>query len=274
MISICFKSNNREKLNFIENQITSCKIPNIYYYQKKFSKYNNLIIHYLGKKESDFYNALSNIFFNYLKKYVENSQIDSILKYEYFYFNQTEKNIIQKKCTNELNTNESKSIVHNILYKNLKEYFSTHKKAHLNGFIYFRLYEYKSLLEKILNNCINNYIIEKEYYDYIELLKKYINTQLSQSEELHLLYSKDLKILLDAEKNIISNSENHQIYLSDITFSSNDFILNALLSYLPKKIIIHQSTSDDNFLKFLKIIFENRYEICNKCETCKKRIIH
>lgn len=274
MISICFKSNNTKKLNFIENQIASCKIPNIYYSQKKFSKYNNLIIHYLGKKESNFYNALSDIFYDYIKNYVENSQIDSILKYEYFYFNQTEKNIILKKCTDELNTDESKSIIHNILYKNLKDYFSTHKKANLNGFIYFRLYEYKSLLEKILNKSINNYIIEKEYYDYIELLKKYINTQLSQSEKLHLIYSKDLKILLDSEKNIISNSENHQIYLSDISFSSNDFILNALLSYLPKKIIIHQSTSDDNFLKFLKIIFENRYEICNKCETCKKRIIH
>ena len=59
-------------------------------------------------------------------------------------------------------------------------------------------------------------------------------------------------------------------YLSDISFSSNDYALNALLNLTPKKLIIHvMDGTSDEFINTLKLIFENRYEVCNSCELCK-----
>ena len=76
------------------------------------------------------------------------------------------------------------------------------------------------------------------------------------------------KLLLDENKNIISNIDNSQVYLSDISFSSNDFILNTLLTSLPKNLCIHLNTEEDNFIKFLKLIFNGRYSLCNHCNIC------
>ena len=91
--------------------------------------------------------------------------------------------------------------------------------------------------------------------------------QIPQSESVHLVYSTEKKVLLDDSKNVIANTSNPQIYLSDISFSSNDFILNSLLSLLPKKLYIHLNSEEDNFIKFIKLIFKDKFIICEDSQT-------
>ena len=88
---------------------------------------------------------------------------------------------------------------------------------------------------------------------------------------MHLIYKSSESILLDENKNIILNSEDisQAKYLSDITFSSNDYTLNSLLNLLPKKIYIHLiDNSIDEFINTLQLIFENRISICLNCDIC------
>lgn len=79
-------------------------------------------------------------------------------------------------------------------------------------------------------------------------------------------------VLLDNEKNIIPVEDEifKAKYLSDISFSSNDYALNTLLNLTPKKLIIHliDNEPEDEFINTLKLIFENRYEICTDCNIC------
>ena len=77
--------------------------------------------------------------------------------------------------------------------------------------------------------------------------------------------------MLDEQKNIVSVSENiyNAQYLSDITFSSNDFALNTLLSLLPNKIEIHLISEEDEFINTIKLIFEDRVSLCTDCNICK-----
>ena len=59
-------------------------------------------------------------------------------------------------------------------------------------------------------------------------------------------------------------------YLSDISFSSNDYALNGLLTLLPKKIYIHLIDNIvDEFIHTLGLIFEDRVEICTDCSICR-----
>ena len=66
-----------------------------------------------------------------------------------------------------------------------------------------------------------------------------------------------------------NNEINQYKYLSDITFSSKDYCLNALLNLLPKKIIVHEIIEEDEFIETLKLIFQNRLMICKECNICK-----
>ena len=59
-------------------------------------------------------------------------------------------------------------------------------------------------------------------------------------------------------------------YLSDISFSSNDYALNSLLTLLPKKIYIHLIDNViDEFIHTLGLIFEDRAQICTDCNICR-----
>ena len=86
----------------------------------------------------------------------------------------------------------------------------------------------------------------------------------------HLIYKNHDSILLDSSKKLIKFNDDliNKKYLSDISFSSNDFALNTLLTLLPKKLYIHLIDEEDDFINTLKLIFDSRVFICTDCNLC------
>lgn len=151
------------------------------------------------------------------------------------------------------------------------KYLINHNKIYLTGFINFRLTKYIDVLGNVVDDAVNSFIIEKEYKEFVSLLKVYINSQNSKTGIVHIIYSSNFTILLDDDKNIIENSNNllNTKFLSDISFSTNDYTLNTLLELLPKKIYIHViDNMIDEFIKTLTLIFEKRVLICSECSIC------
>ena len=129
-----------------------------------------------------------------------------------------------------------------------------------------------SILEDVVDEAVNAFVIEKEYFEFVSLLKMYINSQSTNCELVHLVYNNENSVLLDENKKVINISDNifKAKYLSDISFSSNDYALNSLLTLLPKKIYVHLiDNCVDEFIHTIGLIFENRVEICTDCNICK-----
>ena len=127
------------------------------------------------------------------------------------------------------------------------------------------------LFRSLVDDSVNQFVIEKEYTEFISLLRIYVESRQPEYKMLHLIYNHGESILLDEEKNVVSVSDNiyNAKYLSDISFSSNDYALNTLLNLLPKKIYIHLINNYiDEFIQTLILIFENRIEICTDCDIC------
>ena len=91
---------------------------------------------------------------------------------------------------------------------------------------------------------------------------------------VHLIYKNKESILLDSSQNIIPINKKafNMLYISDISFSSNDYTLNNLLTILPSKINIHLLDKKDEFIKTLELIFENRITFCSGCNICSSYI--
>lgn len=160
----------------------------------------------------------------------------------------------------------------NILFNTFYNFFKNNSKLYLKGFITFRLYKYNEKIEKQIDTAVKEYIIEKEYSELVSLLKLYVNSENSKISKVHLIYRENSPILFDNNKNIIKTNTNqlNAKYLSDISFSSSDIILNTLLNLIPKKIYIHLiDKQEDEFINTLKLIFENRIEICTDCNICR-----
>ena len=274
MKSLCIKTNNSIILDYLLNELKYADIKNICFSRNQFKNYENIIIHYLNTDYPYFFSKISTLLSFMIIDEFEDIFMKKILNKNYFYFDATERNNILKNCYSLLSEDYYKWFDQKfqVIYDSFYNFISDHKILVLDGFINFRLQKYNVILDEIVSEGVNNYIIEKEYMEFISLLKLYINSQNSNINIVHLIYSTSESILLDEHKNIILNSDDifNAKYLSDISFSSNDYTLNSLLNLLPKKIYIHLIDNKmDEFINTLQLIFESRISICLNCDICK-----
>jgi len=260
--SICIKTNNAKILNYLLAKLDF--ISDIRFSKKIFTHYTNVIIHYIGNDIHKFYQNLSNILADLIINFFDKKLIFRIINVNYFYFSDLESKIILDYTLDILNSDEfsdnafNKTDYRNKILKNcIIDYFKENKSMVLEGFVNFRLKPYLSVLEDAIELSVNKFIIQREYDRLIELLRLYIKTQKNNIPLVHLIYSKNTAFLVDENKNVINIESNclDLKYLSDISFSNNDYILNSLLSLLPKKIYLHLITKEDEFINTLKLIF-------------------
>lgn len=269
MKSYCIKTDNEEIIEYLLNKISKLDIPNIYYCNKSFKIYENVILHYKDNNIEQFNNLVAQLITEVIIKFYQEKILKRIINVNYFYFDEFERKIILENC-DEFIKQEEEEITETV-FIGVEGYILEHKNIVIEGVANFRINEYIKILDNIVDMAVNKYIIEKEYREFINLLKVYVNSTSSKTDMLHLIYTNGESILLDRDKNIIQVDYNlsNAKYLSDITFSSNDIALNTLLSLLPKKIEVHLINGEDEFINTLKLIFENRVKICTSCNICK-----
>lgn len=269
MKSFCFKTNNTQVLNYLLNRIQEIDFENLIYSQNQFKIYKNITIHYRGNNNNKFYNFLTELIGEVVIEFYEEKILKQLINYNYFYFDEYEKNKILENCMQLIEPEMyNTKLLDN---KNIKEYVKENKAMVLDGFVYFRLKAYLEYLDEVVDSGVNQFVIEKEYREFISLLRVYVESKVPEYNLLHLIYINGESILLDEKRNIVSVSENiyNAKYLSDISFSSNDFALNTLLCLLPRRIEIHLIDDEDEFINTLKLIFEGRVTICKDCDICK-----
>ena len=274
MKSICIKTNNSNLLDYLLNELNYIEIEPVYISSNKFKNYKNIIVHYRGNNNKKFIHEVSCILSCLILDELEEQFLKNIIQKNYFYFNSDEKKHILEICfdtfSSDFNTYFDKK--YNCLINDFESYLTNNKSIVLTGFINFRIQNYISIIEDIVDDSVNAFVIEKEYFEFVSLLKMYISSQPSNCEIVHLIYNNEISILLDESKNVINISDDifKAKYLSDITFSSNDYALNSLLTLIPKKIYIHLIDNViDEFINTIGLIFENRTEICTDCDICK-----
>lgn len=274
MSSLCIKTNNENILTYLQSEFSDFNMLNVSYSRNEFKSYKNIIIHYKGIDNELFYTKLATILSYLVIDYYENNIIKNILYANYFYFDSSEFEKILDLCDENLCDGDEFSFVNRqiVLFNIFYEYISTHHSIVLTGFVNFRLKQYRTILEKLVDFSVNEYIIEREYFEFISLLKVYVNSQKPSHKTVHLISLENELLLLDEDMQLIdvNNYSLNAKYLSDVSFSNNDYILNTLLNLLPDKIYLHLISSLNNldFINTIKLIFEEQIEICQDCNIC------
>lgn len=284
MVSFCIKTNNEQIQNYLMDNIALINLSDIIFVKKFFSKYTNIIVHYVGTDTNLFYEYFADILTGCIINNFEYKIVHKLLEFNYFYFDDMDLSKIETNCTEILNSLSNTTAIdvssylpieildrENCVFESVCDYIKNHKSMVLDGFVRFRLFKYINILDSFVDFCVNQFILNREYTEFIDLLKLYINSKETKTKLVHLIYVNDESILLDENKNIISlshsNLDTH--YLSDISFSSNDYALNTLLSLLPEKIIIHLVSPENEFINTLRLIFDGKVVICSDCNICR-----
>lgn len=273
MKSFCIKTNNKKIQDYLLENFLESKLDLLYVSQNSFSKYENIIIHYKGNIQNHFYNTVSEIITSCISNFFENNLLKTLINYDYFYFSALEKKQILNIASSLLDLEKEYYFRTDLIFNAVKKYIQEEKSMILTGFVNFRLFEYIKVLDKVVDTSVNQYLIQKEYLEFINLLKVYISSTPSKTNSVHFVYNKYHNYLLNENYEIIPINEEFRNtkYVSDISFSKNDYILNTLLTILPKELIIHftSSNQEDEFINTLKLIFDKRISICTDCNLCE-----
>ena len=272
MKSLCIKTNNEDIISSLFQNLSTLNLDSAHISQNRFKVYNNVIIHYVGTDYELFYDRVASILTDTIITFYQEKLLKRILEYNYFYFTSSEKKKILSLAKDFIADDDlsSEDNYFSIYYPFL-DYITENKSIVLDGFVNFRLQTYMKNLDYIIDISVNKFLIEKEYNEFIDILKMYVTYTPFNSPLVHLVYCNGESILLDIDKKVIPTDDAifQAKYLSDITFSSNDYALNTLLNLTPKKIIIHLvNYKEDEFINTIKLIFEDRYEICTDCKIC------
>ena len=220
----------------------------------------------------NFYALIAGILTNVITDFYEDIIVRKFLISNYFYFTDLDRKEILNYCYELLQSSQKEKMLRtNSIFSACFDYIKDNKFLILDGFIHFRLKQYLKELDEIVDLAVDKFVLDKEYSEFTSLLKLYINTKGPNEQVVHLIYQSQESILLNKDKQVIDTSSNifDAKYLSDISFSSNDYALNALLNLLPKDLYIHLVDGiKDEFIETLELIFESRAHTCRDCAIC------
>lgn len=133
----------------------------------------------------------------------------------------------------------------------------------IDGFIRFRLRTMLPYIEQIIEKVVESYLVEKEYNEFINLLKYFVDIQDSKIEEVNIFIKNDgAYIIKDKSGNDIFKEFINDLVENkeDKAINPEDIIISGLITNSPKHINIYnrESCSNREFLNTISNVFGER----------------
>ncbi|AFQ42208.1 putative sporulation protein YtxC [Desulfosporosinus meridiei] len=143
----------------------------------------------------------------------------------------------------------------------------------IEGFLRFRASDYKNEVNKAVEFAIEEYIVEREYIEFIELLKHFVDSQKPRLECLHVGMTPQGKFHLYNDEGV---KVTHQ-FLEDYQLDNihelgyEDLLVSALIAVAPREITLHiRYEGYKDTLETIRKVFGDRVHDCQGCALCEK----
>lgn len=148
------------------------------------------------------------------------------------------------------------------------------KKINIEGFITFRKKEIFDDLEVIVDKVVEKYMAEKEYNEFIKLLKYFVEIQESKIDYLNIIIDNDGSYII-RNKNQEDITDGFFRDLTELKCGNNnhsdDILISALITNSPNKIVIHcvENCKNTELIDTIKKVFTHKVQFCNDCSICE-----
>lgn len=265
---------NNMKIYFEEKGIILGIYENIsadLHFIKIFCKENELDT----KQKNKFGLYISNIIYNIVVKKFYREELYSYLTDSYFFLKYDEMQEVMDRTIEILNNTEKitdedaiycMNKKNNIINK-IKECVDENSTININGFLTFRMKELRGDFESIVNKVVEKYVSQKEYDEFIKLLKYFVDVQENKIKEVNITIKEDGSYIIedDKGKDLMNDIIGELAGINSIEdVQVDDLIISGLITYCPKNIIIHRRKNSKNkeMINTIEKVFENRVKFC------------
>lgn len=179
--------------------------------------------------------------------YFKEIAIQLIRKY-FFYFTESEQKLILNRAYEDFDYNIPKDYI----YNQLKLWFCENDVLNVQGFVMFRLNEYKEYIYVILQEIVDKYIVELEQNQIIDYFKNVLENQTP--------YINTIYIYSEKQRYKIFNQNHEKLITID---NCDELLLNTMVSIAPETIYFYGICDNINFFNTLLKVFENRIKVIN-----------
>lgn len=223
-------------------------------------------------------NAIANCIADIIVEEWEARLIRKIIRDNYFYYNEEEKQSILKKAKEILNPDSFSSYHRELrrekVMEKIQKYLDLHQDFVLEGFINFRLKEYQDELEQTVNSAVDEFMLEKEYLEFIRLLKYFVDIQEPRVDKVKIIFSKQEAFkLLDGEDKALKHDclEGLMADLIENEINHDDLLISALITLAPREVELHleEGMGTGDTVKTIQNVFGKRVSKCPGCKLCR-----
>lgn len=151
------------------------------------------------------------------------------------------------------------------------DYLDYENTLSIDGFIRFRLKDQWEEWRKTVEHCLEEYVMDKEYNEFIQLLRYLASVQELQNDLIHVVHIDDQNLLIyDAAWKQMNLPMLDVKGGKGTTDHYEDLLISRLISAAAKQIILHTDQETHQIIYTIKKIFEQRITICTFCPMCRK----
>ena len=204
--------------------------------------------------------------------------IRKIVRDNYYYYSEDEKQIIFHKAREILNP-AGLNMYHRYerkekVMQKILEYLDLNQDLIIEGFINFRLKDYQKELENIVNSAVDEFLLEKEYTEFIRLLTYFVEIQEPRLQKVQIIFKQNGKFaLLDQDGQPVKHEslDGLMIDLMADNIKYEDLLISALITLAPQELILHIEPEVEigEAITTIRNVFGNRVTNCPGCEKCK-----
>jgi putative sporulation protein YtxC len=141
----------------------------------------------------------------------------------------------------------------------------------VDGFVRFRMKSYRKALSKCVRDAVEEFLLDREYKEFIQLLRYFLSAQTPKMALVHVVHEGKRRFrILKADGSPLRLKEMggalHEVL--ENTFSHEDFIVSTLLTLAPEQVVLHTKNPEENVVRTLIQIFEQRIVVCSGCSEC------
>lgn len=227
------------------------------------------------KKKFSTLEYLATIIADIVVDHLEKKFINRIINHKYNKFSLDERDIIEEMTVDHLNESLTpdkklgKILRREEIIRQTIRYFNKNQDINVEGFVRFRLKDYIDELKLAVELAVDDFIIEKEYNEFIDLLKYFVDIQEPRIKQANVTQTNNGSFkILDKLGNVINNEylEGYLAEMFDGEVEYEDLLVSALINVAAEKIILHFKKPDIE--DTVRKIFDERVEVCDGCALC------
>lgn len=142
---------------------------------------------------------------------------------------------------------------------------------HMEGFLHFRLREYLGGLRDIAAEAVNEFLLNRQYREFIALLRYFVHFQEPCIAEVQLVHDGGNRFMLyDSRMRPLDGFPAEEVVVEtmDRELNVEDMVVSTLISASPGRIHLHTRDHLAASVQTICEIFEERVELCRGCSVC------